>query len=139
MISFRVSWVDDAERFRSTEGSEYSSTPRYGPYKGGLRFHPSVYSGISKFLGFEQTFKNSLTSLPLGGGKGGSDFDPAQVRRRDHALLPGLYDRALPSHRPDVDVPAGDIGVGAREVGYCTDSTSASRAAGKTAFHTARA
>ena len=86
-----------------------------GPYKGGLRLHPSVNLGIIKFLGFEQIFKNSLTGLPIGGGKGGSDFDPkGKSDRGGHALLPELYDRAVPvTSAPDTDVPAGDIGVGA--------------------------
>ena len=90
-----------------------------GPYKGGLRFHPSVNLSILKFLAFEQVFKNSLTTLPLGGGKGGSDFDPkGQERRRGHALLPELHERALSTHRRQHDVPAGDIGVGGREIGF---------------------
>jgi glutamate dehydrogenase (NADP+) len=119
MISFRVSWVDDAGKVQVNRGFRVQFNSAIGPYKGGLRFHPSVYSGIIKFLGFEQTFKNSLTSLPIGGGKGGSDFDPRgksdeEIMRFCQAFMTELYRHI----GPDVDVPAGDIGVGAREVGY---------------------
>jgi len=119
MISFRVSWVDDNGKVQVNRGFRVQFNSAIGPYKGGLRFHPSVYSGIIKFLGFEQTFKNSLTSLPIGGGKGGSDFDPrgksdGEIMRFCQAFMTELYRHI----GPDVDVPAGDIGVGAREVGY---------------------
>ncbi len=119
MISFRVSWVDDNGKVQVNRGFRVQFNSAIGPYKGGLRFHPSVYSGIIKFLGFEQTFKNSLTSLPIGGGKGGSDFDPrgksdGEIMRFCQAFMTELYRHI----GPDVDVPAGDIGVGAREIGY---------------------
>ncbi|MBQ4517672.1 MAG: NADP-specific glutamate dehydrogenase [Clostridia bacterium] len=119
MISFRVSWVDDNGKVHSNRGFRVQFNSAIGPYKGGLRFHPSVYSGIMKFLAFEQTFKNSLTSLPIGGGKGGSDFDPrgksdAEIMRFCQAFMTELYRHI----GPDVDVPAGDIGVGGREIGY---------------------
>ena len=119
MITFRVSWVDDNGKVHSNRGFRVQFNSAIGPYKGGLRFHPSVYSGIMKFLGFEQTFKNSLTGLPIGGGKGGSDFDPrgksdAEIMRFCQAFMTELYRHI----GPDVDVPAGDIGVGGREIGY---------------------
>ncbi len=119
MVSFRVSWVDDNGKVQVNRGFRVQFNSAIGPYKGGLRFHPSVYSGIIKFLGFEQTFKNSLTSLPIGGGKGGSDFDPrgksdAEIMRFCQAFMTELY-RYI---GPDVDVPAGDIGVGGREIGF---------------------
>ena len=119
IIKFRVPWVDDNGNVQVNRGFRIQFNSAIGPYKGGLRFHPSVYEGIIKFLGFEQTFKNSLTSLPMGGGKGGSDFDPqgksdAEVMRFCQSFMTELskYIGA------DCDVPAGDIGVGAREVGY---------------------
>ncbi len=119
MITFRVPWVDDNGKVHSNRGFRVQFNSAIGPYKGGLRFHPSVYSGIIKFLGFEQTFKNSLTGLPIGGGKGGSDFDPrgksdAEIMRFCQAFMTELYRHI----GPDVDVPAGDIGVGGREIGY---------------------
>ncbi len=119
MITFRISWVDDNGKVHSNRGFRVQFNSANGPYKGGLRFHPSVYSGIMKFLGFEQTFKNSLTGLPIGGGKGGSDFDPrgksdAEIMRFCQAFMTELYRHI----GPDVDVPAGDIGVGGREIGY---------------------
>lgn len=118
-ISFRVCWVDDNGNVQVNRGYRYQFNSAIGPYKGGLRFHPSVYSGIIKFLGFEQTFKNSLTGLPIGGGKGGSNFDPigksdAEIMRFCQAFMTELYRYV----GPDVDVPAGDIGVGGREIGY---------------------
>ena len=118
-ISFRVTWVDDNGNTRVNRGYRYQFNSAIGPYKGGLRFHPSVYSGILKFLGFEQIFKNSLTGLPIGGAKGGSDFDPAgksdaEVMRFCQAFMTELSKYI----GPDVDVPAGDIGVGGREIGY---------------------
>ncbi|OOW04561.1 glutamate dehydrogenase [Pseudomonas sp. MF6394] len=118
-ITFRVSWVDDHGQVQVNRGFRIQMNSAIGPYKGGLRFHPSVNLGVLKFLAFEQTFKNSLTSLPMGGGKGGSDFDPkgkrdAEVMRFCQAFMSELY-RHIGA---DVDVPAGDIGVGAREIGF---------------------
>ena len=118
-ISFRVTWVDDAGNVHVNRGYRVQFNGSIGPYKGGLRFHPSVYVGIMKFLAFEQTFKNSLTGLPIGGAKGGSDFDPrgksdAEIMRFCQAFMTELYRH----NGPDVDVPAGDIGVGGREIGY---------------------
>ncbi len=119
VISFRVPWVDDNGKVNVNRGFRVQFNSAIGPYKGGLRFHPSVYLGIIKFLGFEQTFKNSLTGLPIGGGKGGSDFDPrgksdGEIMRFCQSFMMELYRHI----GPDVDVPAGDIGVGAREIGY---------------------
>ena len=118
-IIFRVPWVDDQGQVQVNRGFRVQFNSVLGPYKGGLRFHPSVNLGIIKFLGFEQIFKNSLTGLPIGGGKGGSDFDPAvksdaEVMRFCQSYMQALY-RYI---GPDVDVPAGDMGVGAREIGY---------------------
>ena len=118
-IIFRVPWVDDAGKLHVNRGFRVQFNGAIGPYKGGLRFHPSVYLGIVKFLGFEQIFKNSLTGLPIGGGKGGSDFDPkgksdAEVMRFCQSFMTELQRHI----GPDVDVPAGDIGVGGREIGY---------------------
>lgn len=118
-ISFRVTWVDDNGEVNVNRGYRVQFNGAIGPYKGGLRFHPSVYIGIMKFLAFEQTFKNSLTGLPIGGAKGGSDFDPrgrsdAEIMRFCQAFMTELYRHI----GPDVDVPAGDIGVGGREIGY---------------------
>ena len=118
-IIFRVPWMDDAGRVRINRGFRVEFNSALGPYKGGLRFHPSVYLGIVKFLGFEQIFKNSLTGMPIGGGKGGSDFDPrgksdAEVMRFCQSFMTELY-RHLGEY---TDVPAGDIGVGGREIGY---------------------
>ena len=118
-IFFRVSWVDDKGQVQVNRGFRVQFNSAIGPYKGGLRFHPSVYQGIIKFLGFEQIFKNSLTGLPIGGGKGGSDFDPrgrsdAEIMRFCQAFMSELYRHI----GPDIDVPAGDMGVGAREIGY---------------------
>ncbi|AMT90891.1 MULTISPECIES: NADP-specific glutamate dehydrogenase [Pseudomonas] len=118
-VVFRVSWVDDLGKVQVNRGFRIQMNSAIGPYKGGLRFHPSVNLGVLKFLAFEQTFKNSLTSLPMGGGKGGSDFDPkgksdAEVMRFCQAFMSELY-RHIGA---DVDVPAGDIGVGAREIGF---------------------
>jgi glutamate dehydrogenase (NADP+) len=119
VIQFRVAWVDDHARVQVNRGYRVQMNSAIGPYKGGLRFHPSVNLGVLKFLAFEQTFKNSLTTLPMGGGKGGSDFDPkgrsdAEVMRFCQAFIAELF-RHIGA---DTDVPAGDIGVGAREVGY---------------------
>jgi len=118
-IIFRVPWVDDNGRVQINRGFRVEYNSALGPYKGGLRFHPSVYLGIIKFLGFEQIFKNALTGLPIGGGKGGSDFDPhgksdAEVMRFCQSFMTELY-RHLGEY---TDVPAGDIGVGGREIGY---------------------
>ena len=118
-IVFRVSWVDDNGNVQVNRGYRVQFNSAIGPYKGGLRFHPSVNLSIMKFLGFEQTFKNSLTTLPMGGAKGGSHFDPmvisdAEVMRFCQSFMTELHKHI----GPDTDVPAGDIGVGAREVGY---------------------
>ncbi len=118
-IIFRVPWVDDNGKTQVNRGFRVQYNSAIGPYKGGLRFHPSVYIGIIKFLGFEQIFKNSLTSLPMGGGKGGSDFDPrgksdAEVMRFCQSFMTELYRHI----GPNLDVPAGDIGVGGREIGF---------------------
>ena len=118
-ILFRVPWVDDNGDVQVNRGFRVQFNNAIGPYKGGLRFHPSVNLGIIKFLGFEQIFKNSLTTLPMGGGKGGSDFDPKgksdmEVMRFCQAFMRELYRHI----GPDTDVPAGDIGVGGREIGY---------------------
>ncbi len=118
-VTFRVTWADDEGNTHVNVGYRCQMNGAIGPYKGGLRFHPSVYSGTMHFLAFEQTFKNSLTSLPMGGAKGGADFDPrgrsdAEIMRFCQAFMTELYRHI----GPDVDVPAGDIGVGGREVGY---------------------
>ncbi len=118
-VTFRVVWVDDEGKVQVNKGYRYQFNSAIGPYKGGLRFAPNVYPGIIKFLGFEQIFKNSLTGLPIGGGKGGSDFDPngksdAEVMRFCQAFMTELYRHI----GPYTDVPAGDLGVGAREIGY---------------------
>ncbi|MAT52892.1 MAG: NADP-specific glutamate dehydrogenase [Saprospirales bacterium] len=119
VISFRVNWVDDKGNVQVNRGYRVQFNNAIGPYKGGLRFHPSVNQSILKFLGFEQVFKNSLTTLPMGGGKGGSNFDPkgksdAEVMRFCQAFMSELY-RHIGA---DTDVPAGDIGVGGREIGF---------------------
>ena len=119
MITFRVSWVDDQGKVQVNRGYRVQYNSAIGPYKGGLRLHPSVNASIIKFLGFEQTFKNSLTGLPMGGGKGGSDFDPKgksdmEIMRFCQSFMTELYRHI----GEDTDVPAGDIGVGAREIGY---------------------
>jgi len=118
-ITFRVVWVDDAGKVQVNKGYRYQFNSALGPYKGGLRFAPNVYPGIVKFLGFEQIFKNSLTGLPIGGGKGGADFDPngksdAEVMRFCQAFMTELFRHI----GPHTDVPAGDLGVGGREIGY---------------------
>ncbi|GIP47576.1 glutamate dehydrogenase [Paenibacillus sp. J53TS2] len=119
MVSFRVPWVDDQGKVQVNRGFRVQFNSAIGPYKGGLRFHPSVNASIIKFLGFEQIFKNSLTGQPIGGGKGGSDFDPKgksdlEVMRFTQSFMTELSKYI----GPDTDVPAGDIGVGAREIGY---------------------
>lgn len=119
LISFRVSWIDDNGQVQVNRGYRVQFNGAIGPYKGGLRFHPSVNQSIMKFLAFEQCFKNALTGLPIGGGKGGSDFDPKgksdnEIMRFCQSFMNELYRHI----GQDVDVPAGDIGVGAREIGY---------------------
>jgi len=119
IIMFRVPWLDDRGEIRVNRGFRIEMNSALGPYKGGLRFHPSVNLGILKFLAFEQVFKNSLTTLPMGGGKGGSDFDPKgksnnEIMRFCQAFMAELFRHI----GPDTDVPAGDIGVGGREIGY---------------------
>ncbi len=118
-IIFRVSWVDDSGKVNVNRGFRVQFNSAIGPYKGGLRFHPSVNLGIIKFLGFEQIFKNSLTGLPIGGGKGGSDFDPKGKSNGEIMRFCQSFMTELSKHiGADTDVPAGDIGVGAREIGY---------------------
>ena len=119
MFTFRVCWMDDKGEYHTNRGWRCQFNGAIGPYKGGLRFQKNVYEGVIKFLGFEQTFKNSLTGLPMGGAKGGSDFDPAgksdaEVQRFCQSFMTALY-RYI---GPDIDVPAGDMGVGGREIGY---------------------
>ncbi|MFK8059903.1 MAG: NADP-specific glutamate dehydrogenase [Polaribacter sp.] len=119
LISFRVSWVDDDGEVQVNRGYRIQMNSAIGPYKGGLRFHPTVNASILKFLAFEQVFKNSLTTLPMGGGKGGSDFDPKgksdnEIMRFCHAFMSELFRHI----GPNTDVPAGDIGVGGREIGF---------------------
>ena len=119
IIKFRVPWVDDNGKVQVNRGFRIQFNSAIGPYKGGLRFHPSVNESIIKFLGFEQTFKNSLTSLPMGGGKGGADFDPQGKSDREvMAFCQSFMTELCKYVGADTDVPAGDIGVGAREVGY---------------------
>ena len=118
-ISFRVCWADDNNNIRVNRGYRVQFNNSIGPYKGGIRFHPSVTQSVLKFLGFEQTFKNSLTQLPMGGGKGGSDFNPkgksvGEIMRFCQSFMTELYRHV----GPDIDVPAGDIGVGGREIGF---------------------
>ena len=118
-VRFRIAWVDDNGQTQVNRGWRVQFNSAIGPYKGGLRFHPSVNASIIYFLGFEQTFKNSLTGLPMGGAKGGSDFNPVgrsdgEIMRFCQAFMTELYRHI----GPDVDVPAGDIGVGAKEIGY---------------------
>lgn len=118
-IQFRVSWVDDAGKVQVNRGYRVQFNSAIGPYKGGLRFHPSVNASVIKFLGFEQTFKNSLTGLPMGGGKGGSDFDPKGKSDGEIMRFCQSFMTELSRHIGQfTDVPAGDIGVGAREIGY---------------------
>ena len=118
-VMFRVPWVDDNGQIQVNKGYRIEFNSALGPYKGGLRFHPSVNAGIIKFLGFEQIFKNALTGLSIGGGKGGSNFDPkgksdAEIMRFCQSFMSELYRHI----GPNTDVPAGDIGVGTREIGY---------------------
>jgi glutamate dehydrogenase (NADP+) len=119
VLMFRVPWMDDRGEVQVNRGFRIEMNSSIGPYKGGLRFHPSVNLGILKFLAFEQVFKNSLTTLPMGGGKGGSDFDPKgksdnEVMRFCQSFMTELWRHI----GPDTDVPAGDIGVGGREIGF---------------------
>lgn len=119
MFTFRVTWMDDAGKYHTNTGYRCQFNGAIGPYKGGLRFQPNVYPGVIKFLGFEQIFKNALTGLPIGGGKGGSDFDPAgksdaEIMRFCQSFMQALY-RYI---GPNIDVPAGDMGVGGREIGF---------------------
>lgn len=119
VISFRVTWIDDKGEFQINRGFRIQMNNAIGPYKGGLRFHPTVYLGILKFLAFEQVFKNSLTGLPMGGGKGGSDFDPKGKSDNEVMRFCQSFMTELCRHiGADTDVPAGDIGVGGREIGY---------------------
>ena len=119
VISFRVPWVDDAGKVQVNRGFRVEFNSAIGPYKGGIRFHPNLSLSTLKFLGFEQTFKNSLTSLPMGGGKGGADFSPRgksdmEMMRFCQAFMAELFRHI----GPNTDIPAGDLGVGAREIGY---------------------
>ena len=119
VVMFRVNWIDDSGEIRVNRGYRVEMNSAIGPYKGGLRFHPSVNLSILKFLAFEQVFKNSLTTLPMGGGKGGSDFDPknksdTEVMRFCQSFMTELFRHI----GPNTDIPAGDIGVGGREIGY---------------------
>ena len=118
-IQFRVSWIDDNGNVQVNRGYRCQFNSAIGPYKGGLRLHPSVCASVIKFLGFEQIFKNSLTGLPMGGGKGGSDFDPKGKSDREVMAFCQSFMTELSKHiGADTDVPAGDIGTGAREIGY---------------------
>jgi len=123
MIVFRVPWIDDSGAVQVNRGFRVEFNSAIGPYKGGLRFHPSVNQGILKFLGFEQVLKNSLTTLPMGGGKGGSDFDPKGKSDFEVMRFCQSFMTELSRHiGPNTDIPAGDIGVGGREIGYlCAD------------------
>ncbi len=119
VIMFRVTWIDDAGKTQVNRGYRIQMNSAIGPYKGGIRFHPSVNLSILKFLAFEQTFKNSLTTLPMGGGKGGADFDPKGKSDIEIMRFCQSFMTELSKHiGADTDVPAGDIGVGGREVGY---------------------
>ena len=119
VVSFRVCWEDDKGEIHTNRAFRVQFNGAIGPYKGGMRFHPSVTLGVLKFLGFEQTFKNSLTGLPMGGGKGGSNFDPKGKSEREVMRFCHAPMRELHRHIGErTDVPAGDIGVGAREVGF---------------------
>ena len=124
VVSFRVAWIDDNEEIQVNRGYRIEMNSAIGPYKGGLRFHPSVNLSILKFLAFEQVFKNALTTLPMGGGKGGSDFDPkgksdTEVMRFCQSFMTELFRHI----GPNKDIPAGDIGVGGREIGYILPSS----------------
>jgi len=119
VIMFRVPWIDDKGEIRVNRGYRIEMNSAIGPYKGGLRFHPSVNLGVLKFLAFEQVFKNSLTTLPMGGGKGGSDFDPKGKSDNEVMIFCQSFMTELSKYiGPNTDVPAGDIGVGGREIGF---------------------
>jgi glutamate dehydrogenase (NADP+) len=119
VVMFRVPWIDDKGEIQVNRGYRIEMNSSIGPYKGGLRFHPTVNLGILKFLAFEQVFKNSLTTLPMGGGKGGSDFDPKGKSDNEVMRFCQSFMTELQRHiGQDTDVPAGDIGVGGREIGY---------------------
>ena len=119
IIQFRVPWVDDSGKVQVNRGFRVEYNSAIGPYKGGLRFNPTVTLGMLKFLGFEQIFKNALTTLPMGGGKGGSDFDPKGKSNNEIMRFCQSFMNELSRHiGPNTDVPAGDLGVGGREVGY---------------------
>ncbi len=135
VLMFRVPWQDDRGEVQVNRGFRIEMNSAFGPYKGGLRFHPSVNLGILKFLAFEQVFKNSLTTLPMGGGKGGSDFDPKGKSDNEVMRFCQSFMTELQRHiGPDTDVPAGDIGVGGREIGFlfgtsaCATTPACSRA-----------
>jgi len=118
IVSFRVCWEDDNHAIRVQRGYRVQNNNAIGPYKGGIRFHPSVNESILKFLAFEQTFKNALTGLPMGGGKGGSNFNPSKSDGEIMRFCQGFMTELYRHIGADVDVPAGDIGVGGREIGY---------------------
>ena len=118
MIQFRVCWTDDQGQARVNRAFRIQHSSAIGPFKGGMRFHPSVNLSILKFLAFEQTLKNALTTLPMGGGRAARTSTPGQVRRRSHRFCQALMIELYRHLGPDTDVPAGDIGVGAREVGF---------------------
>ena len=119
VIIFRVPWVDDKGEIQVNRGFRIQMNSAIGPYKGGIRFHPTVNLSVLKFLAFEQVFKNSLTTLPMGGGKGGSDFDPTGKSNNEIMRFCQSFMTEMCKHiGPETDVPAGDIGVGAREIGY---------------------
>ena len=125
-IMFRVPWTDDSGQVQVNKGYRIEFNSAIGPYKGGLRFHPTVNLSVLKFLGFEQVFKNSLTTLPMGGGKGGSNFNPKGKSDNEVMRFCQSFMTELARHiGPNTDVPAGDIGVGGREIGYMLASTSA--------------
>ena len=119
LISFRVAWLDDNQEIQVNRGYRVQMNSALGPYKGGIRFHPSVYGGVLKFLAFEQTFKNALTGLPMGGGKGGSDFNPKGRSDTEVMRFCQSFMAELARHIGNrTDIPAGDIGVGGREIGF---------------------
>ena len=119
MILFRVPWVDDSGEVQVSKGYRIEMNSAIGPYKGGLRFHPTVYLGLLKFLAFEQVFKNALTTLPMGGGKGGANFEPKGKSEGEVMRFCQAFMTELQRHiGPETDVPAGDIGVGSREIDY---------------------
>jgi glutamate dehydrogenase (NADP+) len=139
IIKFRVPWEDDQGNIHVNRGFRVQFSSAIGPYKGGLRFHPSVYEGIIKFLGFEQIFKNASPACPSAAARAARLRPQGQVRRRGHALLPVVHVRALPYIGPDTDVPAGDIGVGGREIGLSLRPVQAPGATNSPACSPARA